>query len=208
MTPEQPSDATPAEELPAWRSAASWGRLVSVFAVGLALDLWTKYWSFGAVAGYPVELTREKVLDDPSFALPHHPRVEALPWDLLDFRLVLNYGAVFGIGQHRRGLFIVFTVLATAAAVLLFARGTRVRMKSSHIAIGLILAGGLGNLYDRLVFGCVRDFLHPLAGVPMIGHVVSAVAALHPAHTVAVVRHERDAVAGREARGDVHASRL
>jgi lipoprotein signal peptidase len=164
MAHEQPSDATPAEELPAWRSAASWGRLVGVFAVGLAVDLWTKYWAFGAVAGYPVELTREKVLDDPSFALPHHPRVEALPWDLLDFRLVLNYGAVFGIGQHRRGLFIVFTVLATAAAVLLFARGTRVRMKSSHIAIGLILAGGLGNLYDRMVYGAVRDFLHMLPG--------------------------------------------
>jgi signal peptidase II len=37
-------------------------------------------------------------------------------------------------------------------------------MKSSHIAIGLILAGGLGNLYDRMVFGAVRDFLHMLPG--------------------------------------------
>ncbi len=164
MHPSQSPEENPSAELPAWRSAASWARLVGVFAVGLAFDLWTKYWAFGTVAGYPVELTREKVLDDPSFALPHHPRVEALPWDLLDFRLVLNYGAVFGIGQHRRELFIVFTVLATVAAVLLFARGTRVRMKSSHIAIGLILAGGLGNLYDRMVYGAVRDFLHMLPG--------------------------------------------
>ena len=50
------------------------------------------------------------------------------------------------------------------SAVLLFARGTRVRMKWSHIAIGLILAGGLGNLYDRMVYGAVRDFLHMLPG--------------------------------------------
>lgn len=164
MHPSQLPEENPSAELPAWRSVASWMRLVGVFTVGLVLDLWSKYWAFGTVAGYPVELTREKVLDDPSFALPHHPRVEALPWDLLDLRLVLNYGAVFGIGQHRRELFIVFTVLATVAAVLLFARGTRVRMKSSHIAIGLILAGGLGNLYDRMVYGAVRDFLHMLPG--------------------------------------------
>jgi len=159
------SDApNPAGDLPSWRSPASWARLVGVFAFGIAFDLWSKAWAFSTVAGYPVELTRERVLEDPSFRLPHHPRVEALPWDLLDLQLVLNYGAVFGIGQHRRELFIGFTLLATLAAALLFARGTRARMRAAHVAIGLILAGGLGNLYDRIVFGAVRDFLHMLPG--------------------------------------------
>lgn len=162
--PPAPAASDACGEQASWRSPASWARLAGVFAGGIAVDLWSKYWAFGNVAGYPVELTREKVLEDPSFALPHHPRVEALPWDLLDFRLVLNYGAVFGIGQHRRELFIVFTALATTAAVLLFARGTRARMRSAHVAIGLILAGGLGNLYDRMVYGAVRDFLHMLPG--------------------------------------------
>jgi len=151
----------PRERL-AWRNPWSWATLCAVFAVGLALDLWSKYWAFREIAGYPVELERERILGDPSFHLPYHARVVAIPGDILDFRLVLNHGAVFGIGQHRRELFIVFTLAATIAAVALFARGTRVRMSAAHVAIGLILAGGIGNLYDRIVYGAVRDFLHML----------------------------------------------
>lgn len=158
-----PDSSDPREQL-AWRSPLAWIALVGVFFVGMAFDLWTKYWAFRAIAGYPVKLERERILDDPSFYVPHHGRVTALPWDLLDFRLVLNHGAVFGIGQQRRELFIVFTIIATIAALLLFARGTRVRMHAAHIAIGLILAGGIGNLYDRIVYGAVRDFLHMLPG--------------------------------------------
>ena len=37
----------------------------------------------------------------------------------------------------------------------------------AHIAIALIIAGGVGNLYDRVQFGFVRDFLHMLPGWQM-----------------------------------------
>ena len=151
-------------ERPAWRSPLAWCTLVGIFAIGLFFDLWSKYWAFREIASYPVDLERDRILNDPSFFVPHHARVAALPWDLLDFRLVLNHGAVFGIGQQRRELFIVFTVIATIVAIAFFARGTRVRMRAAHVAIGLILAGGIGNLYDRIVYGAVRDFLHMLPG--------------------------------------------
>jgi len=38
--------------------------------------------------------------------------------------------------------------------------------------------------------------LHPLAGIPLVAHVLSTAEKLGAAHIVAVVRHERDAVAG------------
>src|SRR4029453_3311040 len=42
--------------------------------------------------------------------------------------------------------------------------------------------------------------LHPLAGSPIVAHVLRTANALHAAHVVAVVRHERDQVAAaREA---------
>jgi bifunctional UDP-N-acetylglucosamine pyrophosphorylase/glucosamine-1-phosphate N-acetyltransferase len=37
--------------------------------------------------------------------------------------------------------------------------------------------------------------LHPLAGVPIVGHVLATAREIDPAHVVVVVRHERDAVA-------------
>jgi signal peptidase II len=144
----------------AWRSPLAWLVLLATFAVGFGSDLWTKYWSFEHVAGEPVALLPGQLVDDPDYRLPWHPGVRVLQPDLLDFHLVLNQGAVFGIGQQRRTAFIVLTVVAIAAGLAVFARWTDRRAHLSHVAIGLILAGGIGNLYDRIVYGAVRDFLH------------------------------------------------
>ncbi len=151
-------------DLPAWKSLAAWRRLVIIFVVVTSIDLATKAWAFHSVAGVPVVLDRETILHDAWYRLPAHTGVEVLPWGLLDFRLVLNHGAVFGIGQGSRMTFILFTIAATTAALLLFARGTRASMRLAHCAIALILAGGLGNLFDRMQYGAVRDFMYMLPG--------------------------------------------
>ena len=76
----------------------------------------------------------------------------------------VNHGALFGLGQGRKATanwFFAGVSIAAAAAILVW--GTRrgpARERWLCAALGLILGGTVGNLYDRLVFGGVRDFLH------------------------------------------------
>jgi lipoprotein signal peptidase len=75
----------------------------------------------------------------------------------------VNQGALFGfLRDHElaNGLFAAISVVAAAAIVFWALRRSASRDWSLSAALGLILAGTLGNLYDRVVFGGVRDFLH------------------------------------------------
>lgn len=145
---------------PAWRSPGAWALLLLIALAGLGADLSSKAWAFRSVADEPVELSYDQIAGNPGYRLPWHPGVRVLPGDLLDFRLVLNHGAVFGLGQQKRPVFIAFTVVAVLAAVGVFGWWTTAQARWSHVGIALVLAGGLGNLYDRLAYGAVRDFLH------------------------------------------------
>lgn len=77
----------------------------------------------------------------------------------------LNRGALFGLGNHPEHgdkANLLFAAISAAAAVLIVLWSFRRSVVSSwtlSLALGLILAGALGNLYDRLVFGGVRDFI-------------------------------------------------
>lgn len=149
----------------AFRSPMAWSLLLFVLAIGLAADLGSKAWSFNHVADVPVRLDRIELLADPHLnPIPRHESVPVLPFKLLDLQLVINRGAVFGLGSDKQVFFIVFTLFALAAGLFIFGRYTRQRHRLAHVALGLILAGGIGNLYDRIMFGVVRDFLHMLPG--------------------------------------------
>lgn len=167
----EPATHAPTEapaHVSAARSPRAWATLLLVAGAGVAIDLWSKAVAFERVAGAPVVVRREDVLalgpGEINRLVPPHTPVNVVP-HLLDFQLVLNPGAVFGVGAGRRWFFVVFTGVAIAFALWVFARWTTPRARVAHVGIGLIFAGGLGNLYDRLVHGCVRDFLHPLPGV-------------------------------------------
>ena len=171
MTTDGP--ATPA--LSAWRSRAAWTWVVLACALAIVADLASKQLAFARVANHPVVVLREDVIRvshtpelGPRFIsqpeagiVPFHNALVVVP-RLLNFQLVLNPGAVFGIGPGKRAFFVGFTVLALVFGMAMFAKWTSPRDRFAHAAIGLLIGGGLGNLYDRLAFACVRDFIHPL----------------------------------------------
>lgn len=154
----------------AFRARRAWFTLALTVVLALIVDLGTKVIAFDRVAGTPVVLERDEVLaaDRPNLLIPRHTPVVVAP-KVLEFKLVLNEGAVFGIGAGKRWFFVAFTVVAVGFVLWLFGTGTRSKDWVGHAAAGLLIGGGLGNLYDRIRFACVRDFLHPLPGVELGG---------------------------------------
>jgi signal peptidase II len=77
----------------------------------------------------------------------------------------VNHGALFGHGRTVFGwkgntVFALVSVAAALAIICWCLRANTRRDRFLCLALGLILAGTLGNLYDRIVFGGVRDFLY------------------------------------------------
>ncbi len=139
--------------------------MLTVLIGGLAIDLWSKYWAFDTLADRPVVIDKAMVLAGRHHELIPPNVTRVIVPSLLEFKLVLNVGAVFGAGEGKRWLFIAVTIFAVFFGLFLFGYWTRAKDRLAHVAIGLLLAGGLGNLYDRWTYGCVRDFIHPFPGV-------------------------------------------
>lgn len=69
-----------------------------------------------------------------------------------------NNGAGLGILSGQTTLLIVFSILFLIAFVL-FDVFYKKQSKLYFVAFNLILAGGIGNLIDRIFLGYVRDFI-------------------------------------------------
>ena len=156
-TAPDPSPKTPAPAK-AYTSVLAWLLFLLPAILGTAGDLWLKNWSFPD--GVPTDPQSMQCAG-------RHPGVDALrqaqaPVPLipkvLGFTTIVNQGAVFGIGQGKVTWFLAFSVLALGIILWVFVTsGTRHHVV--HLALGLITAGALGNLYDRAVYHGVRDML-------------------------------------------------
>ena len=111
-----------------------------VAAAVLLLDQWSKYWA--------------------STSLTYREPVPLTSW--FDLLLAHNTGAAFSFladaGGWQRWFFTLITVAVSVVLVVWLSRLPRYRI-GLGMALGLILGGGLGNLWDRIQLGYVVDFI-------------------------------------------------
>ncbi|NNF43517.1 MAG: signal peptidase II [Phycisphaerales bacterium] len=148
----------------ALRAPSAIARFLIVIALLLAADLVSKHVAFERVADAPVRLA-ETPGSPAELIVPAHATRIVVP-RILGLHLTLNRGAVFGLGQGGRWVFVVFSLIAAVAIAIAFARSSPTAAWY-HIALAAVLAGALGNLYDRLQFGVVRDLLLLFPGVSL-----------------------------------------
>jgi len=141
---------------------------------GVAWDLYTKHEIFVDL-GYPGGQQQPLVagrhaLFDVRPGIEGESRVYIDGW--MTFRLFTSFnpGALWGIGQNHTWLFATLSVVATIGVLYwLFGRGAAISWWLT-VSLSLILAGTLGNLYDRVglhgytdaagePIRAVRDFL-------------------------------------------------
>jgi signal peptidase II len=121
-----------------FKSFAAWAGFGVAFVIGLTLDLWTK-----ALAVTHLKLAGAEMQFIPGW---------------LHFRYVENEGAVFGLGEGRRTLFLAVSFAATIFLLYLF--GSSGRHRLYQVVLGVLLAGVIGNMYDRIMHGYVRDMIY------------------------------------------------
>jgi signal peptidase II len=126
----------------------------------VGLGRWLLFWAI-ALGGAAFDLAAKSQIFE-SIGEPPAPSVPLVP-GILELQTSLNPGALWGFGRtlpYSSQVFAGLSILAgIAICYWLFVRGAAASLALT-IALGLIMAGALGNCYDRLIFGHVRDFVH------------------------------------------------
>ncbi|MBK5564957.1 signal peptidase II [Ensifer sp. 2YAB10] len=89
--------------------------------------------------------------------LPFNQAVHVVP--MLALYRTYNYGVAFSMLSGMEGWFIVGMRLTVVAFVLWLWKRTPKDRFFAHLGYALIIAGALGNLVDRLIFGYVIDYI-------------------------------------------------
>lgn len=81
----------------------------------------------------------------------------------LNITYVRNTGVAFGIfssiSSPAKVLLLSLFSIAAAVAVIIYSVQSPARNRVLQLALGFILGGALGNLYDRINYGYVIDFI-------------------------------------------------
>jgi lipoprotein signal peptidase len=131
-----------------WTNPWAVARFCLVGAAGLSVDLAVKNWA-DVHLSIPDEDDVRPFFD----VLPGWLRLEWTP----------NHGAALGFFQGYRWLFLIVSAVAISFLVYLFTT-TRPLQRGYQLILGLLLGGVLGNMYDRVRLGYVRDMIHLFPG--------------------------------------------
>ena len=153
---------------PAYRSALAVGLFVALTAGGLAADLLSKHYVFESLLNDPALVTRARYTAERISEITHRP---AAVRDIIHgfqrpvcpgikLTLSTNPGVVFGWPMPRWAV-IVSTVITVGMVGWFFSTSDR-KAWPMHTAMAFILAGALGNLYDRLYSSVATLGLEPV----------------------------------------------
>lgn len=79
----------------------------------------------------------------------------------IEVRYVRNYGGMMGTFEGMGRLLGAVTILILAAGIILIIL-KKIRLGVPYVCITMIIAGGIGNLIDRMRLGYVIDFINVL----------------------------------------------
>ncbi len=122
--------------------------VVAVF--GTALDLWSKSYVFDSLGAELDPAAPERFQPGESYVI-----IEGM----FDFSCAVNFGVAFSQLRGKTGLIIGFSFLAMLLVCWMQYKLPEGAWGRS-LALGAIISGALGNVYDRLTYGVVRDFIH------------------------------------------------
>ena len=107
-----------------------------------------------ALCGAAADLASKQIVHD---RVPFQEEMQVVD-DWLAFGHIYNEGIVFGKFSGAKKIWLIVSILAVPIIVGVFAAVKNPRWMLV-VTMGLILAGTIGNLYDRAAFGKVRDFI-------------------------------------------------
>lgn len=79
----------------------------------------------------------------------------------IEVRYVRNYGGMMGTFEGMGRILGAATILILAAGIILIIL-KKIRLGVPYVCITMIIAGGIGNLIDRIRLGYVIDFINVL----------------------------------------------
>jgi len=141
-------DAQPTPGTPPPPSARAWRWKVVglvIVAGGIVADLWTKDFMQGLLGMSP---------EQPHGSERQHEVIDGI----LRFAGNWNAGVTFGMAAGLTQPILLFTMVASLG-IGTWLLVTRNQSRVLHVALALILAGAVGNLYDRWRWKMVRDFI-------------------------------------------------